>query len=195
MDLLGIQLISLVSGVIYMIMQVVQHRWMWYLNLLTCTSALIVSAANFNDGVWGPLWAQVILNAYFIVMSVVGIVNWKKLEHKSGGQLHLVKLTRRESVTAIAAGLVGTPAICLLFSLTNDPSPIADGLSFSFSILAAWMLSYSHIENWHLWIAADIVTVYLFASQGDWWMSLLYACYVVSAVIGLVHWRRSGIYV
>ena len=87
-----IQLISLTSGVIYMVMQVFQHRWMWYLDLVTCSTALIVAAVNSKDGAWAPLWAQIILNLWFIAMAVWGIAHWKKLDSESHGDLHVVRL-------------------------------------------------------------------------------------------------------
>lgn len=188
-----VQIISLVSGIVYMVMQIFQHRWMWYMNLVTCITALAVTLFNSESGVWAPLWAQVLLNAYFIAMSFVGIFTWKGLEEKSGDKLHIVPLGRKKAVLTIAAGVIGTPLLCLLLSLTNDPEPVADGISFALSILAAWYLACSHIENWHLWIAADAAVVYVFASQADWWMAALYVCYIISALIGLGYWRRNGI--
>lgn len=188
-----IQIISLVSGIIYMVMQVLQHKWMWYLDLVTCATALTVSAINFQDGIWAPLWAQIGLNAWFIATAVWGIFNWKKLEKQSGGELHIVALSKRRLLLSILLLAVCTPLVCLFYSITNDPSPVLEGISFTFSILAAWYLSCSHLENWFLWIAADVAVAVLFALQDDWWMAALYVCYIASAVIGLWFWKRKGV--
>lgn len=190
-----IQAISLVSGIIYMVMQVFQHRWMWYLNLVTCSTALIVAAINFQDGEWAPLWAQIGLNVWFIAMALWGIFHWKKLEEESNGELHVVKLPRRKLLFSAILLAVCTPAVCHFYSITNDPSPVLEGISFTFSIMGAWYLSCSHLENWHLWIAADIAVALLFARQGDWLMTALYLCYIVSAIVGLVIWKRKGVLV
>lgn len=190
-----IQIMSLVSGIIYMVMQVFQHKWMWYLNLVTCTTALTVTAINYQDGIWAPLWAQVILNVWFIATSIRGIIHWKDLEEKSRGALHIVKPNRSRLLFSALLLLMITPVVCCLYSITNDPSPVLEGISFTFSVMAAWYLSCSYMENWYLWIIADLAASILFAQQGDWWMSALYACYIVSAVIGLAFWKRKGIVV
>lgn len=188
-----IQIISLISGIIYMVMQVFQHKWMWYLDLVTCITALAVAAINFQDGMWAPLWAQVGLNAWFIAMAAWGIFHWKELDESSNGELHVVKLSVWRLLLTVILLAVCTPLVCYLYSVTNDPSPVLEGISFTFSIFAAWYLSCSHLENWYLWIAADIAVTLLFAQQGDWWMAALYACYIVSAVIGLAFWKRKGV--
>ena len=45
-----IQILSLVSGIVYMVLQIFQHKWMWYVNLVTAGAALLVALANRSDG-------------------------------------------------------------------------------------------------------------------------------------------------
>ena len=190
-----IQIISLISGVIYMVMQILQHRLMWYVDFITAGAALIVAFCNLQDGIWSPLWAQVFINVYFIVMAAIGIFTWKRLSDVTGEKMHIVRLSGKRIAAIIAIILVGAPLICFLLSRTNDPSPILDGISLTLCAVAAWLLTCSHIENWYLWIAADAVSVILYAGQGAWWMAVLYACYTASSFIGIAHWKRNGVYV
>jgi nicotinamide mononucleotide transporter len=46
------------------------------------------------------------------------------------------------------------------------------------------------LENWLYWMAADAVTVFLFAQQGRALSAALYGAYAVVAVFGLRAWRR-----
>ena len=61
-----IEIFSLVTGVVFIIMQIIQHKWMWYLQLATAISAIIV--ASFNH-----LWGSAALNLFFTVMAFLGI--------------------------------------------------------------------------------------------------------------------------
>lgn len=190
-----IQTISLVFGVIYMVMQILQHRLMWYADIITAGAALIVASCNFRDGAWSPLWAQVSINVYFIIMAGIGIFTWKKLSDESGEKMHIVRLTPKRIAEAVAVILIGAPLICFLLSKTNDPSPILDGVSLALCIVASWYLTCSHLETWYFWIAADIASLILYAGQDAWGMVALYACYTASSFIGIYHWKKNGVYV
>lgn len=192
-----VQILSLVAGIVFMIMQVIQHKWMWYFGICTAGAACIVGLTNFSEsGVWAPLWAQTALNAYFLVMDIVGIFRWKKIHSKSeSDEVHLVKL-RGKDIALLGSGLaVLVPLVIFLLSKTNDPAPFTDGLSFSLSIIAQIMLTRSYLEQWYVWIAADLVAITVYASQSAWWMVALYVCYTINAVVGVIYWRKHGKYV
>ena len=191
-----LQIFALATGIIYMVMQIFQNRLMWYFNLMTASAACCVALLNRSvDGEWAPLWAQVLLNAYFFILSLIGIFTWRKYSRMTGGKLHIVKLTRVEITAAGITALVGAPLLCMVLYHTNDPFPVTDGMSMAFSIIAAWFLTRSHLEQWLMWIAADLLTISLYAELGAWWMVALYYCYVLSAVIGIMHWKRHGEYI
>lgn len=187
-----LQMISLLAGIVYIVMQIFQHRLMWYFNLVTAGAALLVAISNTNKGEWAPIWAQTLLNVYFIVMSIIGIARWKKLSEQTGG-IHIVRLGRKKAIVTAAIIIVGAPLACFLFSLTSDPAPVLDGVSFVLSLLAAWYLACSHLEQWFLWMAANTMVVSVYASQEKWGMMALYCCYLISCVIGFFHWRRTGV--
>lgn len=188
-----IQFFALVTGIIYMVMQVVQHKLMWYVDLLTAGAACYVSVANFQDGVWAPVWAQAAINAYFIVMAVVGIVKWKFYREESEGRMHIVELPKGKIPVAAVILLAGSPLLCFLLSRTSDPAPVLDGISMMFAVIGTWFLAKSHLENWAMWIVADALAVIIYASQDAWWMAALYFCYIISSVIGIYHWKKNGI--
>lgn len=189
-----IQIFTLATGLVYMIMQVFQHRLMWYVDLLTISGA-ITMALMYHDqnGEWAPLWAQVALNAYFFVMAVIGIFRWRVIKNVAvAHKINIVKLTRRIRLTAIVILLAATPFIWWILSATNDPHPLLDAISFSFSLIAAWWLTRSHIEEWIAWIIADVFVVIMYAMGGYWWMMILYIAYIISSVIGYTYWKRNG---
>jgi nicotinamide mononucleotide transporter len=182
-----IQIFSLATGIVYLVMQIFQHRLMWYFNLLTAGSALLIALS-------GSAWAQVFMNSYFLVMAVVGIFRWRKLRSEAGiGHIHVVGLTYRAVNPAIAVVLLGGPLLCFILSMTNDPNPIADGLSMTLSIVAAWFLTRSHKEQWILWVAADLLVIVVYAGMGAWWMVGLYYCYIVSSCFGYYRWHTRGV--
>jgi nicotinamide mononucleotide transporter len=53
------------------------------------------------------------------------------------------------------------------------------------------MMTRKILENWMLWIAVDLVYVPMFISQGLYATAMLYAAFLVLALMGVVEWRRS----
>ena len=68
-----LEIFSLVMGIIYMVMQVFQGKYMWYFDLLTAGSAMIVA---FSSHIWG----NALLQAYFLVMATIGLIRWRRME-------------------------------------------------------------------------------------------------------------------
>ena len=188
-----IQIISLVAGIIYILMQIFQHKWMWYFCIATALTALAIAVTNQNGSDWAPLWAQVGLNLYLLVISVIGIGRWRQLESESKGQIHIVKLTRKRMLTVAVVIAAGAPLLAWILSLTSDPAPLVDAISLVLSLVAAWLLSQSHIEEWLFWIAADVFVVAVYAGQSKWFMVALYSFYIVACIIGFLNWKKNGV--
>jgi nicotinamide mononucleotide transporter len=91
--------------------------------------------------------------------------------------------------------VAGTLALAWLMELVENPMSYLDAAVSVLSAIATWWLVKSYIQQWWLWIAADLLSTMLCASQGMWWMTALYAAYTISALIGYNHWKRKGQYV
>lgn len=190
-----IQIIPLVCGITYMTLQIFQHKWMWYLSILTSLAALAIAVTNTNDGEWAPLWAQVALNIYLIIIAISGIIHWRKLAQESGGKIHVVHLSKNRLLMTFCTIAVLTPVISFILSRTSDPMPVLDAASLVFSIVAAWLLSRSHTEQYLYWIIANTLIVSVYATQDKWLMAIMYSLYIVTCIIGFINWKKNGVVV
>ncbi len=190
-----IQIISMICGVTYMTLQIFQKRIMWYFSIAASVAAIIVSSTNLENGAWAPLWAQVILNAYLITMAIVGIFRWRTLEGESGGKLHIVPLSRGRIIFVAVAVAVGVPLVSWLLTFTHDPAPFLDGTSLVLSLVAAYLLSQSHIEQYLFWIVANALIIVVFATQAKWFMVAMYSFYIVTCILGFINWKKNGVIV
>lgn len=184
-----LEIFSLVTGIVYMIMQIFQGKYMWHFDLLTAGAAMVVALSC-------KVWGNALLQAYFLVMAGIGLVRWRRMEGKTEkGEMHLLHMDRSSYIKS-AAIFVGCGAIiCFILFKTNDPKPVADGLSLALSIVACWWLTRSYLQQWLLWIVADVIMLWLYLSQGHFGMTALYGCYIVSSVIGFFYWKKHGKYI
>lgn len=190
-----LQIIPLVCGVTYMTLQIFQHKWMWYFSILTSVAALAIAVTNLDGEAWAPLWAQVVLNAYLIVIAISGIIRWRKLDSESDGRIHIVKMSKKRIITVLVAVAIANPIATWLLGFTSDPAPALDGISLVLSFVAAWLLSRSHIEQYLFWIAANALIIAVYASQGMWLMAAMYTFYIGTCIVGFINWKKNGVVV
>ena len=191
------QIFTLVTGVIYIVLEIRQKNFMWVVGVATSVAAMLVF---FRQG----LYASFGLNTYYLITSFVGLWQWRKdrkrlVGNQSSGQaddvIHLNRLTTSTLLISAVIAVVGTVALAWLMELVENPMSYLDAAVTVLSAVATWWLVKSYIQQWWLWIAADLLSTILCASQGMWWMTALYAAYTLSALIGYNHWKKKGQYV
>lgn len=184
-----LEIFSLVTGIIYIFLQIRQKNIMWIVDILSCVAAAIVF-------VQGRLWANAGLNIYYSLMAVWGIVLWRRDSQKvSDGELHLRKISPKVWCLSAALFAVAGAALIWVLEQTQDANPVMDGIIGVLGILGAWWLAKSYLENWLVWLLADILGTVLCITQGLYWMAALYALYVAASVWGYVNWKKKGVYV
>ena len=193
------EMITLVTGVIYIILEIRQKNAMWLVGIATSLAAMWVF---FSQG----LYASFGLNTYYLITAIIGLWQWRRdslrltacgdaeMQDASGDVIHLNRLTFRVAVVSLVVALAGIWGLSYLMTLLENPMSLLDASVAVISAVATWWLVRSYLEQWFLWIAANALTVVLCVSQGMWWMTLLYVAYVVSAVIGYLYWKKKGRY-
>lgn len=191
------EIFTLITGVIYIILEIRQKNAMWLVGVLTSLAAMWVF---FRQG----LYASFALNAYYLVTAFVGLWQWGRDRRRigaddtvSGGDdmIHLNPLTFRTVLVSLVITVAGTFALSELMEVFENPMSLMDAAVAVLSAVATWWLVKSYIWQWWLWVVADLMLAVMCAMQGLWWMSALYAAYTVAAVYGYFHWRKNGRYI
>ena len=191
------EIFTLVTGVIYIVLEIRQKNFMWVVGVATSVAAMWVF---FRQG----LYASFGLNTYYLITSFVGLWQWRKDRKRLVGNqsseqaddvIHLNRLTPLTLIASAVIAVAGTLALAWLMELVENPMSYLDAAVTVLSAVATWWLVKSYIQQWWLWVAADLLSTILCASQGMWWMTALYAAYTLSAIIGYNHWKKKGQYV
>ncbi len=101
------------------------------------------------------------------------------------------RATHLEWVLVAAAVPLGTLVLWNVLIELNGAAPLWDALVAALSVAAQTLMTRKRIEHWFLWIAADVVSVPLFASRDLMLIAALYAVFLVMCVVGWVQWRRQ----
>ena len=181
-----IEVFALVTGIAYVVLEILQKNAMWVLGVLTG------AACAFSFGIQ-RIWASTGLNIYYVIMSVVGYIQWRRASEKVGeGEIHLAPLSRKTALWSALAFVLGSAVLMQVLRAAGDAHPELDALAAMLSVIATWWLAQSYLQQWLLWIVADIFTTWLCISTGQYWMSALYLSYAVSAAYGYYHWKSKG---
>jgi len=182
----AIEVFAMVTGVAYVILEILQKNSMWIVGILTGAACAFSFAVQH-------VWASMGLNIYYMVISVIGLYKWKKDSEKvEAGEIHLGRMDGRTALISALLAIVGTVAFTFVLKNTGDPAPILDAVAVILSAIATWWLAMSYVEQWILWIIADIITTALCVVTGQYLLALMYLAYVGGAVYGYIHWKRRG---
>ena len=185
----AIEVFAAVTGVLYVILEILQKNTMWWVGILTG------AACAFSFGVQ-HVWASMGLNIYYLAMSVWGLYQWKKAGTQVGeGEIHLQKPTPWVNGLSCSFFVILAALLVPVLRATGDPAPFLDALAVALSVIGTWWLAQSYLEQWLIWIVADILSTILCVTTGQYWMAVLYLVYSASAVYGYFHWKKHGKYV
>jgi nicotinamide mononucleotide transporter len=179
----ALEVMAAVFGVISVYLSTRQNIWSWPTAIVNVTLYAFV----FYQG---RLYGQMGLQPIYLALSVYGWYQWLH----GGEQRTELRVSRASSRLLGALGILNIAlwlALAAVLRLTDAALPWLDALLTTTSLVAQWMMTRKILENWLVWIALDVVYVPMFISQGLYATALLYATFLVLALMGFVEWRRS----
>ncbi len=137
------------------------------------------------------LYSDMLLQVFFLALNIYGLAQWRRSQAESG-EVVVGRLTNTERFQYLA-GIVVAVAIWgwLMHRLTDASMPWWDASVAMTSIAAQLLMAKRRIENWWLWIAANILSIGLYAFKGLWITTGLYVILLGIATWGLVRWRAA----
>ena len=217
------QIFTLVTGVIYIVYEIRQKSFMWVVGIATSLAAMWVFFrqglyASFGLNTYYFITAFIGLWQWAGYKRRVGDIptsrdmagehaptgDSRNTDYKDVPSGDVIVLNRlRWPVVAVSAVvcLVGVFALSSGMDylhkaglLAENPMSLLDSAATMLSVVATWWLIKAYIQQWWLWIVADMLSVALCLSQEMWWMAALYVAYVTAAVYGLHYWKTRGVY-
>ncbi len=136
------------------------------------------------------LYGDAALQIVYVALAFQGWYLWLR-----GGEnrtpLKVERASRRLLVGVSAFVVVGTVGLTLFLSRVNDSEPFLDAFTTVLSLGAQYLLNRKAVENWLLWMTADVVYIYLYFSKGLHLTAVLYFVFLCLCVAGLRRWLKS----
>jgi nicotinamide mononucleotide transporter len=187
-----IEIFGAVTGIIYVFLEIRQTIWLWPVGIVT-------SAVYIWVFFTGRLYADMSLQGYYLVVSILGWYWWVKGSGRKGDvhsdQASILKVSRLRLKPGIELAAIFILLYAIFFSVlsrfTDSPVPAFDSFITSLSIIATWMLARKIYEHWFLWIVVNASATVLFLTRGLYPTVILYIVYCAMSFAGLKEWRKS----
>jgi nicotinamide mononucleotide transporter len=178
-----IELIAAALGLVSVWLTVRQNIWCFPIGIVMVT----LYAYVFYDA---KLYSDMLLQIIYVVLQVWGWYQWKKGDEQQN--LPITWLNNGQRLLALATVLLATAALgTFMFRQTDAAFPYIDASLTATSLVAQGLMTYKKIENWVLWIIADIVYVFVYWQRDLPITAVLYAIFLVMASVGLYEWIRE----
>ncbi len=181
------EVIAATTGLISVMLAARNNIWTWPWGIVS----VVLYALVFRDG---KLFANAGLQIFcFLPLSFYAWWAWLRCGPNRKDDLPIMPLSMRWRW--IWAGITVALSVVLVAAMKMpawaDPNPYADGITTALSIVAQCLQTRKIIENWPLWIAADVVyTLYLFPVNHYYTSTVLYLIFLILAVMGWRGWLR-----
>lgn len=134
------------------------------------------------------LYPDMVLQSLFFGLSVQGWIRWGR-ETDPDSSIRILRL-RNALWLLILMGLLYLVTGAFFARLTNSSMPWWDSAILVLSLFAQGLLTYHYRENWYLWIAVDLLALYVYSAKELYLTLILYSLFLVMAVFGCVEWHR-----
>jgi nicotinamide mononucleotide transporter len=177
----ALEAVSFATGAVAVWLTVKENIWNFPIGIINTAGYSVVFFQ-------AHLYGDASLNLVYCGLGVMGWYLWLHGgERRSALQVSRAGSSELGQVAAVVA--VSTLLLWKTLHFVGGSASFWDAATTSLSLGAQWLLNRKRIENWHIWIVADAIYVPLYVSRGLNLTAVLYAVFLVMAVIGLIRWQ------
>jgi len=192
-----LELIGSIAGLIAVILSSLRSLWSWPIGILN----VILFFFLFYQS---QLYPDMFLQIFYVVTNIIGWWRWAKPragEEDLKNELKVTWMTRKQLITVISIGVVGTVTLGTMASrlhewfplIFNLPSaaPFQDSFIMVVSILAQYWMMHKKVECWIMWLLVDMLATYVYFNRDLLVGSMLYFIFCWIAIFALYNWSKE----
>ena len=179
-----IEIAGFVTGALAVWLAVRQNPWNW--------PAGVANAVCFLILFWeARLYGDMALQVLFMAICLLGWYRWL-FGGAGNSPLRVTRITTKGALAYAVAGVAATAVFTPYLRSVGDASPLLDALTTVLSVEAQYLMTRKVIEHWLIWMAADVIYIWLYAERGLYLTSLLYVAFFAMCVVGWRDWKADS---
>lgn len=192
-----IEFFVVASGLVSVWLSAKAHIWNWPVGLVNVVIAFFLFYQV-------QLYPDMFLQIFFFMTNIAGWWRWanpKPGEEDRKKELKVSYMKKNQLLFSMSIGIIGTVTLGMLASHLHEwfpsvfslPSafPYVDSFITVMSIITTFYMIQKKIECWVIWIAVDVIAVFLYYIKEVKFLSLEYLIFTGLAVYGLWNWIKE----
>ncbi len=177
------EILAVLFSLISVILTIKDNIWQWSFGII---GVIFYFAVFYQAKLYANMWLQVV----FIALQVYGWYEWL-YGGEGNSQLYISRTSGQLRYLLLGITLFGIAVMGVGFKkFTDNAQPFADSAATVLSLLAQWMLAKKFLENWLVWIAVNLIIIFLGLKQKLYLTAGLYVLFLVLAIIGYLEWQK-----
>lgn len=151
----------------------------------TCITVFLLYRAGY--------FGDMVVNFYYSVMSIYGWYIWSQ-PTVNNSVLPISRTNKREKIIGLMLFIVTIVVIFVvyrIFAQAIEVENYIDVFTSGVFFTAMYFMALKKIENWTLWIVADIISIPLYAYRGLGILSLQFLIFTIMAVQAYIEWKKT----
>jgi len=182
--------VSAVSGVICVVLTGKGKLSAYPFGIVNC---VLYGYISYGQGLYGETMLNLL---WYLPLQFYGFSVWRK--NVSNGEVVRRTMNWLDRIDKAVLITICTACYGMALTLMGDPLPYVDSFTTVASVFAMWLSCRRYAEQWYLWIAVDVLSVYMwwnrYCAGGDNVATLaMWAVFLANAVYGCVKWERMAV--
>jgi nicotinamide mononucleotide transporter len=181
-----LEIVAVACGLLNIYLTVRQNLWSFFFGAVMVSLYLYIF---FH----AKLYSDAGLQIFFLGMQFYGWYQWTRGPVAHARSLSAVQRLGGRGWAWTSGGTVASTAALgtVMHRYTDAALPYPDAFTTTLSVIAQFLLSKKYLDNWTLWIIADIVYIVVYAIKALYWTSGLYVVFLVLCVKGYRDWKAN----
>jgi nicotinamide mononucleotide transporter len=179
-----IEILAVITGLLSVYFATREDNRTWSIGIL---NAALVGVMLYFDRYYVNIGLQVIYILY-------NLYSWRVWKRGGSNQAEgaVAPTPRRAWPVLIAATIAFTLLIGWVFdTFTDGALPYWDAVTVALSLVAQYALTRKWLENWWIWIAANLIYIGLWFVARNYLYAALQIVFIGLSIAGYVGWRRK----
>lgn len=128
-----------------------------------------------------------------VIFMFLGIQGWYVWLYGGKNRTHRQIAHATPQMLGLVTGFVlfGTYGLTQILHRVSGAAPLLDAFTTVLSLAAQYLLNCKLIENWYIWILANIIYIYLYLHRGLQLTAILYVVFLCLCIAGLINWTQT----
>ncbi|MEM0910655.1 MAG: nicotinamide riboside transporter PnuC [Pseudomonadota bacterium] len=177
---------------VFAVLFAIAYVWMAAEQKIWCWPAALVSTTLFTYVFWDvSLLFQMLLNAYYAAMAIVGWMSWRKTGHLTVARVRTMTMLQHTFVIGLSAVLTTLIVLFASHWLSYEMLWLDAGITMT-SLVVTWLTVRKYLASWIYWTMINGASIVLFVSVDLYFLVCLMLIYIVLAMRGFIQWQKDA---